>query len=142
LKSIGFFKSRIITSFHGHDLNFPINNRIPEEGYYNNLFEVADVLVSNTPFLKSKLKDLKAPENKIRTLPVAVDTTFFKPYNVTTRNKKLRFITVGRLDELKGQDYGLKVVKELIEKGLELEYILVGSGVNELRLKGFVKEME
>ncbi len=142
LKKAGLLKSRIITSFHGHDLHFPINNRIPEEGYYDNLFEVADILVCNTPFLKSKLKSLKAPEHKIITVPVAVDTCYFKPMPSPDQKGRLRLITVGRMDELKGQEYGIKAVSTLIKQGLEVEYILAGTGVYEEKLKRQVEELE
>lgn len=141
LKKIGFLKSRVITSFHGHDLHFPINNRISSEGYYNKLFEVADVLVCNTPFLKSKLKALMAPENKISTIPVAVDTNYFKPVSVPKRDGKFRLITVGRLDDLKGQEYGIKAVSSLVKKGLEVEYIIAGAGLYERRLKELVNDL-
>ena len=142
LKKTGFLKSRIITSFHGHDLHFPINNRIQKDGYYDLLFEVADVLVCNTIFLKSRLIALKAPENKIETVPVAVDTDFFQPIPVTNKDGKLRLITVGRLDELKGQEYGIKAVSSLVKKGLKVEYILAGAGVSERRLKDLVKKRD
>jgi len=141
LKKIGFQKSRIIVSFHGHDLHFPIDNRIPAEGYYDSLFEEADFLICNTPFLRSKLKDLKAPENKIRIIPVVVDTDFFKPSGFHRNKIKLRLITVGRLDELKGQEYGVKAVNSLINKGVAVEYILVGTGIYEERLKKMVDEL-
>lgn len=142
MKKTGFLKSRIITSFHGHDLHFPINNRIPAEGYYDNLFKVADVLVCNTPFLKRKLKSLKAPEHKIITVPVAVDTGYFKPMQIPGKNGRLRLITVGRLDELKGQEFGIKAMSALIKRGLEVEYILAGTGVYEEKLKKLVEELD
>ena len=142
LKKTGFLNSKIITSFHGHDLAFPLNKRIPKDGYYDLLFEVADVLVCNTPFLKSKLKALQAPENKIKTIPVAVDTNYFRPNKVTKSEGQLKLITVGRLDELKGQEYGIQAVSSLIRKGLAVEYIIAGAGIYESTLKELVQELE
>lgn len=140
LKKTGFLKSKVITSFHGHDLHFPIDNRIPSEGYYKTLFEVADALVCNTPFLKGKLQALQAPEQKIKTIPVAVDTAFFRPDNAD-RHDRLKLMTVGRLDELKGQEYGIETVHTLIKKGLEVEYIIAGTGEYEQRLKKLVRSL-
>ncbi|WP_159447904.1 glycosyltransferase family 4 protein [Salegentibacter salinarum] len=141
LKKNGFLKSRIITSFHGHDLHFPINNQILEDGYYDNLFEVADVLVCNTTYLKEKLKTLRAPENKIETIPVTVDTDTFRPAAFHRDKNKLKLMTVGRMDQLKGQEYGIKAVNLLIKKGIDVQYILVGTGIYEERLKKMVDEL-
>ncbi|WP_139374858.1 glycosyltransferase family 4 protein [Salegentibacter holothuriorum] len=142
LKKTGFLKSRIIASFHGHDLYFPINNRIPNDGYYDLLFETADSLIANTPFLKEKLLDLGAPAEKIKAIPVAVNTQYFKPVFKKDVDKKIRLVTVGRMDELKGQEYGIRVVNRLIRKGMGIEYFLAGGGIYERRLKGLVKELE
>ncbi|WP_227009172.1 glycosyltransferase family 4 protein [Christiangramia fulva] len=142
LKKTGFLKSRIITSFHGHDLHFPINNMIPAKGYYDDLFKIADILVCNTPFLKRKLKVLNAPEQKIRIVPVTVNTRYFKPVvESTKKNDEVKLITIGRLDELKGQAYGIKAVDILIKKGLNVKYILAGTGEYQEKLKKLVGDL-
>ncbi len=149
LKKIGFLNCGLITSFHGHDLYFPINNKIPNDGYYDNLFETGDFLICNTPFLKQKLKEINAPESKIKIIPVAVDTNYFKPDLTKKVNSKIRLVTVGRLETFKGQIWGISCVKELINNNnIEIEYLIVGDGslypelhekVNELNLNQFIK---
>ncbi len=141
MKKVGYIKSKIIVSFHGHDLYFPINNRIPNNGYYDRLFEVADYLVANTPFLKEKLLAINAPEAKIEIIPVAVDTGIFKPNTNKNKREKLRLVTVGRLDELKGQKYGIKAVSQLLKKGFLVDYTIAGSGINEETLKKLIEEL-
>jgi colanic acid/amylovoran biosynthesis glycosyltransferase len=142
MKKTGYLKSRVIVSFHGHDLYFPINNRIPNNGYYDRLFEVADYLVANTPFLKEKLLALNAPEAKIEIIPVAVDTSIFKPYMGKDKHEKLRLVTVGRLDELKGQEYGIRTVNLLLKKGYSVDYTIAGSGVDEVKLTNLIKNLD
>lgn len=46
------------------------------------------------------------------------------------------------MDELKGQEYGVKAVSALIKQGLEVEYILAGTGVYEEKQKKLVEELE
>lgn len=142
LKKTGFIKSKLIVSFHGHDLYFPINNRIPNNGYYSRLFETADFLIANTVFLKDKLVALKAPVEKIKIIPVAVDTTIFKKSISKNENRILKLLTIGRLDELKGQQYGIRAVKLLVQKGLNIEYMIVGSGIEEEKLKNLIDKLE
>ncbi len=141
MKKTGYLKSRVIVSFHGHDLYFPINNRIPNNGYYDRLFEAADYLVANTPFLKEKLLTLNAPEKKIEIIPVAVDTSIFKPNIGKNEHEKFRLVTVGRLDELKGQEYGIRAVNLLLKKGFFVEYTIAGSGVYQEKLKNLIEEL-
>lgn len=135
LKEIGFIKSKLIVSFHGHDIHFPIGGKIVNNGYYNRLFNVANHLVCNTNFLKEKLINLGAPITKIQVIPVAVDSELFKPSIKPKYKNKIKLITVGRLDELKGQSFGISAVKSLINKGYDLEYFIVGAGTNYNKLK-------
>lgn len=142
LKKIGFLNSKIVVSYHGHDLHFPINNLIPNNGYYRHLFEVADFLICNTIFLQRKLAELGAPTEKIRIIPVAVDTNYFKPGESKGISSSIKIITVGRVDELKGQEYGVAVVNKMFKKGFQLEYFIAGSGPNEYKLKEMVERLQ
>lgn len=128
LKKIGVLNNRLITSFHGHDLYFPINNRIPNNGYYDDLFASGDFLICNTPFLKQKLKEIDAPDNKIKIIPVAVNTNYFKPKPKKQVNSKIKLVTVGRLETFKGQIWGIHCVEKLLRKNLKIEYIIAGDG--------------
>lgn len=141
MKKIGYLKSRLIVSFHGHDLYFPINNRIPNNGYYERLFEAADHLITNTPFLREKLLAINAPEEKITIIPVPVNTSIFYPNRVIDKNEKIRLVTVGRLDELKGQKYGIQAVNILLKKGYSIEYLIAGAGDNEGNLRNLINEL-
>src|SRR5690606_37506282 len=112
LKKINFIKSNLITSFHGHDLYFPINGQIKNENYYQHLFLYGDYFIANTYYLKNILFELGAPAEKIKTIPVGVDTHFFKPLkNESIDGNCIRLITVGRLEIFKGQKWGVEAIK-------------------------------
>lgn len=133
LKISGLLKADLVVSFHGHDLFFPINNRIPNNGYYNHLFKASKYLIANTPFLKQKLLELKAAEEKIKVIPVAVDTDYFFPI-LKKPNQIIKFLSVGRLEKFKGHLWGIEIAKILKEKGYQFEYLIAGEGsmVNEI----------
>lgn len=141
LKMIGYLKGQIIVSFHGHDLYFPINKLIPNDGYYDVLFKEADFLVANTPFLKDKLLNLGAPEDKIEIIPVPVDTSIYHPNDFLNKRQIIKLVTVGRLDELKGQRYGIQAVNLLLEKGFSVEYTIAGTGINREKLEEQIHEL-
>lgn len=128
LKKSGFLSCKLIVSFHGHDLYFPINNRIFNEAYYDNLFEVADHLISNTEFLKKKLKKLGAPASKLQNIPVSVDTNFFTVKKRNVNPEKITLVSVGRLVPFKGHLWGIRSVALLKKQDYKIEYIIVGGG--------------
>lgn len=142
LKKIGVLKSKLLVSFHGHDLHFPINGRIPDQNYYDEIFEWSDILTTTTGYLRSLLISLGAPKEKIRMVPVPVNTAFFFPGKPMVNKEVITLITVGRTDELKGQRFGIEVAKRLNKKKYRFQYIIVGTGTHMEELKDLVKKYE
>jgi len=143
LKKIDFFPPKIIVSFHGHDVYFPINGMIHNNGYYEMLFKYSDKLIANTPYLKEVLLSLRAPENKIDVIPVGVDTEYFKPADVKIKSIEVfKIITVGRLEIVKGQKFGMEVIKRLKNQGYKIHYTLIGTGTQEEILKKYILDYD
>lgn len=140
LKQLGILKSKLVVSFHGHDLYFPINGRIPNNGYYDRTFKYADLLAANTFYLKNLLIELGAPEEKIKTIPVSVDTEFFVPSGGQKEKGSVNIITVGRLEIFKGQNFGIEGVSRLIKEGYQINYLLVGDGTQKESFQKLIKE--
>jgi len=141
LKKIGLFPPKLIVSFHGHDVYFPINRIIENNGYYDDLFKYADKLIANTAFLKDLLIELGAPTGKIETIPVAVNTNFFKPGKLEINTSEtIKIITVGRLEIFKGQYLGIECISKLVSNGYNVHYTIVGTGSQEEVLRNLIQE--
>lgn len=140
LKKISFFPPQLIVSFHGHDLYFPINGRILNNGYYDILFKHADKLIANTQFLKEMLVNLGAPLNKIETIPIPVNTKFFRPKNIIKNGQVINLISIGRLAKFKGHTLGIQCVKILKERGYQIRYTIVGEGGELNNLKKLIAQ--
>jgi colanic acid/amylovoran biosynthesis glycosyltransferase len=140
LKATGFYKTSLIVTFHGHDAFFPINGFIPNNGYYNNLFNYGDLITANTPYLAEKIIALGCPKEKLKIIPVGVDTNFFYPIRENRNNgKTLKLITVGRLDPVKGHKYSIDVVKELVSCGYDITLTIVGEGYERKVLEELIE---
>ena len=140
LKKIGFIKSSLIVSFHGHDAFFPIHSVIQKKGYYDNLFYSVDAIVANTPFLAKQIEGLGCPNKVLKTIPVGVDTSFFKPKkDAQKESKTLKLITVGRLSPIKGHIYALEVIKNLKDRDFDIYFRIVGEGPEKLRLEQYIQ---
>lgn len=131
LKKTGFLKSATILTFHGHDAFFPMYGRIPNNGYYDFFFKFGDLVTVNTPYLEDKVKKLGCPQEKLKVIPVSVDTNFFRPSSnskLKYNNSTLNLINVGRLDKIKGQKYLIEVVSELLELECKVKLTVIGTG--------------
>jgi colanic acid/amylovoran biosynthesis glycosyltransferase len=73
-------------------------------------------------------------------IPIGID---FKKFEGERRKlieeKSIKLITVGRLDQLKGQIYGIRALSILKEKGYSVFYTIVGDGH---RMKELIKVVE
>ncbi|MDO6758746.1 glycosyltransferase [Tamlana sp. 2_MG-2023] len=141
LKKTGFFKPKVIVTFHGHDAFFPLYGYIENNGYYDNLFHYADIVTANTPYLRNQLLRLGCQKNKIELVPVGVDTErFFRKNEKYAIGNTLKLITVGRLNIVKGQIYALEVLKKLIVSGHRVEFKIIGDGPEKGALQNYIDQ--
>ncbi len=139
LKKTGYFKPALVCSFHGHDAIFPLYGYIENNGYYHNLFNYADVITANTPYLRDILFDLGCPKDKLEIVPVGVNTKYFNQNeSIEINDKNFELITVGRLNVVKGQIYALKVIKRLKEAGYKIKFKLIGDGPEKEVLHNYI----
>jgi colanic acid/amylovoran biosynthesis glycosyltransferase len=75
------------------------------------------------------------PTDKLHALiPPAIDAVFFSPgdrvyeTSVGSGSRPFRILSVGRLHWKKGYEYALQAVRGLIERNVQCEYRIVGSG--------------
>jgi len=139
----GVITCPIITTFHGYDAHFTPTTKSNLIKSYRSLFSEGDIFVANGQFLKSQLIELGCPPDKIRIIPNSVDTDFFSPKTTFTKKNPdtIRFITVGRLTELKNQSLGIKTLKYLIDNNINAQYSIIGSGPLEEDLKQLAMDL-
>lgn len=143
LKNTGFFKPKVIVTFHGHDAFFPLYGYIENNGYYGKLFNSNVLITTNTPYLADKIKELGCHQNKICTIPVAVNTSFFYPNKkIILEEKQIKLITVGRLDKVKGHKYCIEVMTELLRKGINATLTIIGEGEERSSLENLIKKFK
>jgi colanic acid/amylovoran biosynthesis glycosyltransferase len=85
---------------------------------------------------------LGCPENKIYKLPVGLEISQYNFYErKLTAGEKVKIITVGRLVEKKGIEYGIKAIAKVVEKNPEVVYTIVGDGVLRNSLENLILEL-
>jgi colanic acid/amylovoran biosynthesis glycosyltransferase len=143
LIEVGFFKKsfKLFVTFHGYDAHLKKTTKSFIKENYQRLLNHAQIVFVNSSYIKSKVEDLGCEPQKIEVMPIGVDTSFFK-YKIRKQFKPFIIITVGRLMKLKGQDFGIRVINNLVERGCDVEYLIIGDGKEKNTLQRLIEDLE
>jgi len=123
--------AKLVVTFHGNDLN-PFRIAILKE-WYSDLFEYADALTVNSPYLREILLSICDQKQKIHLLPVGLNIQNFKPdssQKKRTESGVFQIIFCGRLIFLKGADLAIKIIYDLVSR-LNIQNVklnIIGTG--------------
>ncbi|WP_423149083.1 glycosyltransferase [Rubrolithibacter danxiaensis] len=142
LKKLGVIGAHVplVCSFHGYDIDHrPF--RTPH--FYDNLFVRASCIIANTNYTKSRLIQLGCNEDKIETVSVGLYTSCFKPLTNKKAEGQIVVTTVARLIEVKGIEYSILAINELVKKGTtHVLYSIIGDGPLKGSLQELVKKLQ
>jgi colanic acid/amylovoran biosynthesis glycosyltransferase len=127
LRDLGLLEGRIMTTFHGYDVtSFP---RRYGTGIYRFLFEHGDLYTVNSSFTAEQVKRLGCPPDRIMKLPMGADLSrFVFRERQAARTDAIRILTVGRLVEVKGIEYGIRALAKIMPEFPEVTYQIIGDG--------------
>lgn len=147
LRDIGAIKGKVVTTFHGVDITQIL--RMLGTRVYDPLFDKGDLFLPISECWKRRLIDLGCNEKKVVVHRMGVDC---KKFTFTPRrlhpNRPIRVVTISRLVEKKGVEYGIRAVAKLAKANQNIEYNIVGDGdlrehlerlIQELNVAGVVK---
>jgi colanic acid/amylovoran biosynthesis glycosyltransferase len=147
LKAVGAIHGQIVTTFYGTDISSYIKKK--GEHIYDALFEKGERFLCVSEHMKGTLIKLGCGERKIivHRLGVHVNRLHFCPHKPKT-DGKLRLLTIARLVEKKGVQYGIQSVAKVLKKYPNIEYKIAGDGrlrnalqtlIEDLKISGNVK---
>jgi colanic acid/amylovoran biosynthesis glycosyltransferase len=136
LRELGVLQGKLITTFHGFDITVFLNTR--DKNVYNLLFDAGDLFLPISERWRHRLIELGCDPQKISVHRMGVDCGkfIFRPRRLQ-RNGKVRFVSVARLIEKKGLEYGIRAVAKLAKYKNNIEYIIVGDGP----LRGYLQRL-
>ncbi len=141
LKDIGAIDGKLITTFHGFDMSVYIQNK--GDNVYDYLFEKGDLFLPISERWREVLIRLGCNKQKVIVHRMGIDTSRFqffvrKPEN----NGKVKILTVARLVEKKGVQYGIQAAAKIIKRQRDvIEYKIVGDGPLRTNLENLIKEL-
>lgn len=138
LKELGVLKGKLITSFRGYDITGYVRAR---PHVYDRLFANGDHFLPVCDAFRQKLLSIGCMDSKITVQPAAIDLTKLIERPAADDNAPIRVVTVGRLSEQKGIEYGIRAVAQLIGKGLPIQYEIIGDGPLRAQLNQLIETL-
>jgi len=146
IKNTGVIDFKLLTSFHGFDISTYILKK--GKNVYNLLFNIGDVFLPICDHWKNVMIKLGCSENRIIVHRMGIDLKKFILKAKSSNKKRTRIISIGRLVEKKGIEYGIKAFKNVLEEIPDTDYIIAGDGplrnklnnlINKFRIESKVK---
>lgn len=124
LREINAIKGKLITSFRGYDISLYVKQY--GEHYYDKLFVKGDFFLANCQFFRQRAIKLGCNPAKIIVHGSGIDCNRFR-YKPRKPNLDgvTQIVTVGRLVEKKGIEYGIRAVAKLTHP---INYTIIGDG--------------
>lgn len=105
--------------------------------------DAAFVSVVGTHLKEQLLKRTSVPSDRILTsfMGIEFDSLAVLGSDRKPRQRALHFVTVARLNPMKGHIHALRAMRRGVDAGLELHYTIAGDGPNEQVLRASVKDL-
>ena len=126
LKDVRALSGKVITTFHGYDLTSYLVSR--GSGVYEKLFKIGDLFLPISNRWKEKLIRLGCPPEKILIHRMGIDVGRFGLSQDKHQENSITLLTVARLVEKKGVQYGIQAVAKITGKHPNIEYRIAGDG--------------
>lgn len=98
-----------------------------------------DTVITISEYNKNYLREKFSLETPIYTVPVSINTEKFSPQGLEEKNK---IVSVARLVEKKGLEYGIEAFAEVKDEFPQLEYDIIGKGELMSELKEEAEKLE
>jgi len=127
LKQMGLITGKMVVVFHGYDITKYIGQHGSQ--VYSRLFELCDLVLPISERWKTELVILGCDLAKIRVHRMGVDTKLLPYVSPAQENRPFKLLSVGRLVEKKGIQFGIAAIKSLSKMTHdEITYDIIGDG--------------
>jgi colanic acid/amylovoran biosynthesis glycosyltransferase len=140
MRNMGQVSGRLVTVFHGYDMSRYLRDE--GEAVYNRLFAEGDLFLPVTEYWRRRLVELGCPADRTLVHRMGVELGDF---NFVERRipdtGPLQLLSVARLTEKKGLEYGIRAVASLVAAIPGIRYDIAGSGPLQPELERLIAEL-
>ncbi|MEM7129582.1 MAG: glycosyltransferase family 4 protein [Chloroflexota bacterium] len=142
------YRVKIAVVVHGGDVRALLLQSTWIRRIYMFLLRYIDLFIANSQFTADLIhRELCISTDKLHVLNPGIHLPDAMPFvesgntNQLPKNSGNTLLTVARLVEHKGIDNVIRAVRVLIDRGIEINYAIVGRGPDKERLKGLVSSL-
>jgi colanic acid/amylovoran biosynthesis glycosyltransferase len=130
---------KLVTSFRGYD-TLQYVKKFPN--IYDNLFKLGSLFLPVSHSFKKWLVDQGCPPENIHVFYSGIELRHFE-FNQKHLHpqRKVMLVSIGRLVEKKGFRFAIIALSQLIEKGYQVNYTIIGHGPLEEELKALSERL-
>lgn len=141
IRRLGAIQGKLITSFHGYDMSSYLSrnhNRI-----YEQLFASGDLFLPISEFWHKKLIELGCSNKKVLVHRMGVRIGDGKSLQAkeSVNKEKTEILSIARLVEKKGIEYGIRAVGRLKDMNYKVEYKIAGNGHLRKEFEELVRDL-
>jgi colanic acid/amylovoran biosynthesis glycosyltransferase len=125
LREIGALRGKLITSFYGYDVSEFLKQR--KQNPYKKLFSQGDLSIAISDAMRRQLIHLGSDERRIVVHRLGVNPALFLPAQRSGGAGVTRILTIGRMVQKKGIEYGLRAVAAVAGENA-IAYEIIGDG--------------
>ena len=132
---------KLVTVFHGYDITTYLKRH--DAAVYDRLFSAGDMFMPISERWKNKLLDMGCPVNRLLVHRMGIDVNKFVYRERATDQEQIKLVSVCRLVEKKGVEFGIRAVADCLEKHPEcnIQYKIAGNGPLFGQLEALVAEL-
>lgn len=136
-------RKKVIITVHDSDVTtFPSRSKIAKSLISYALNQASYIVPTNSTLEEIVKKNFNIPKEKISVIPLGIDKELFKPFNKETarssldlpKNKKI-ILFIGALLKIKGVDYLVESMPQIIKANKDAVFLFVGEGPLQKKLK-------
>ena len=140
LKDTGLLRGKLVTSFRGYDISSYTQRH--GEHIYRDLFSKGDLFLCVSEHIKAKLVRLGCDPRKLIVHRSGAEIKKSDlPRSGPKTDRKIRIVTVARLVEKKGVEYGIQAIAKISKERRHIEYNVAGEGRRRDRLQALIGEL-
>lgn len=138
LQALGIVRGPVLTSFYGGD----VSQLQYDAAYYRRLFARGKCFLALSEVMRNRLIELGCDPARIVVHRLGMDS---RQFHAAPRRwqpgEPVQMITVARLVEKKGLEYGLRAVARVVRTHPELRYTIIGRGPLRESLERLIQEL-
>lgn len=139
-RTLGGLDAPIVATFLGKDLSHTVKRKGAR--YYRELFARGELMLSVSEQFKERLIKLGCPQERVRVHRLGVDTRAFRfQERRLAPGERVRLLSMCRLVEKKGLDYGMRAFARVAQLGAGFTWHIAGDGPLRAPLEALAREL-